>query len=449
MSISTSNRLPTYNLKAVVQETGLKPDTLRAWERRYGLPQPQRTPGGHRLYSQHDIDMLKWFVVRQDEGLSISRAVDLWHSLQEEGTDPLQTSTSQTTLSIPAPPPLTVGSAITELQRAWIAACLAFDERTAENILAQASAMYPLETVCFELLQKGLTHMGEGWYKGEVIVQQEHFASALAMRRLDALVAATPPPTRPGRILIACPPGEEHTFSPLLITLLLRRHGWDVLYLGADVPSARLEFTLATARPQLVILPAQQLHTAASLLEMAHLLDQERVPLAYGGAIFNHLPDLRSRIPGHFLGERLDTTPQVVEQFLMSPRLGWPPPVVPQPSEEYQQALAHYREQQALIEAHVWRLLKDEHIPPSRLAQANMKFARNIIAALMLGDIEFMGTSITWIEGLFINHQMPTEQFHRYVSAYRQAVQTHLDERGQVIRDWLAQLALESAKRLP
>ena len=53
---------PTYNLKAVVQETGLKPDTLRAWERRYGIPEPDRTGGGHRLYSQHDINTLKWLL---------------------------------------------------------------------------------------------------------------------------------------------------------------------------------------------------------------------------------------------------------------------------------------------------------------------------------------------------------------------------------------------------
>jgi methanogenic corrinoid protein MtbC1 len=373
----------------------------------------------------------------------------MWQSLQKEGTDPLQTTTPQGPISITTQPPLIVGSAITELRRAWIAACLAFDERTAENILAQASAMYPLETVCFELLQKGLTHMGEGWYKGEITVQQEHFASALAMRRLDALVAATPPPTRIGRILVACPPEEEHTFSPLLITLLLRRQGWDVLYLGADVPATRLEFTITTARPQLVIVSAQQLHTAASLLEIANLLNREHAPLAFGGAIFNHLPALRSRIPGHFLGERLDSIPQVVEQFLMSPHMGWPPPAAPQPSEEYQQALIYYREHQALIEAQVWQLLKDEQIPHSRLANANTKFARNIIAALMLGDIAFVGTSIVWVEGLFINHQMPTEQFHRYVSAYRQAVQTHLDQQGQVIRNWLAQLALEDAKTLP
>ena len=48
-----------YNIKAVVLETGLKPPTIRAWERRYGLPSPQRTEGGHRQYTQRDIDTLK------------------------------------------------------------------------------------------------------------------------------------------------------------------------------------------------------------------------------------------------------------------------------------------------------------------------------------------------------------------------------------------------------
>src|SRR5512145_944070 len=89
MAMATANQNPIYNLKAVVQETGLKADTLRAWERRYGLPQPERSGGGHRLYSQRDMEIIKWLIDRQEEGMSISRAVDLWRSLEEEGRDPL------------------------------------------------------------------------------------------------------------------------------------------------------------------------------------------------------------------------------------------------------------------------------------------------------------------------------------------------------------------------
>ena len=73
-----ADNTPIYNLKAVIKEVGLSPATLRAWERRYGLLKPQRSPGGHRLYSRQDIEMLKWLVERQNEGLSISSAVEMW-----------------------------------------------------------------------------------------------------------------------------------------------------------------------------------------------------------------------------------------------------------------------------------------------------------------------------------------------------------------------------------
>ena len=87
--MTTTNKTPTYNLKVIVSETGIKPDTLRAWERRYGLPNPKRSKGKHRLYSEHDLETIKWLIQRQDEGLSISRAVNLWNQLKEEGKNPL------------------------------------------------------------------------------------------------------------------------------------------------------------------------------------------------------------------------------------------------------------------------------------------------------------------------------------------------------------------------
>ena len=82
--MNPAKHTPIYNLKAVVQETGIKPDTLRAWERRYDLPKPQRTASGHRLYSQNDIDMLHWLMARQEEGLSISRAIEMWHTCKQK-----------------------------------------------------------------------------------------------------------------------------------------------------------------------------------------------------------------------------------------------------------------------------------------------------------------------------------------------------------------------------
>jgi hypothetical protein len=108
--------------------------------------------------------------------------------------------------------------------------------------------------------------------------------------------------------------------------------------------------------------------------------------LAFGGAIFNRLPALRSRIPGHFLGDRLDITPQVVEQLLMSPRPASSAPVGQGTTDLHHQTLTHYRERQSLIEAHVWELMKERSFP-THLAYANAQLGRNIIAALTLATL--------------------------------------------------------------
>jgi len=436
--------IPTYNLKAVVQETGLKPDTLRAWERRYGIPEPDRTDGGHRLYSQHDINTLKWLLARQDEGLSISRAVALWHSLREEGQDPLHVYPLTHSAAPPTYPAIDSGGAIVELRRAWVEACLAFDERRAEAVLNQAFSYYAPETVCFELLQKALVEIGQGWYEGLVSVQQEHFTSALAMRRLDSLLAATPAPTRTGRILVGCPPGEIHTFSPLMVSFLLRRRGWDVLYLGADVPTNRLQATIERTQPDLVIFSAQLLETAASLLDIAYYLRDVNIPLGYSGYIFGAVPDLARRIPGHFLGQELSETPQMIENLILH-RL--PAPPHEPPSELLQQAWSHFRERAGLIETHVWQAV-DAHRSVEGMADANRRLTGNILAALKLGDLDYIGPNLQWLEGMIINNNMPPDVLCNFLAAYHAAAAQHLSApAGQPIIDWLAKVTADCRAR--
>ncbi|MCB0164950.1 MAG: MerR family transcriptional regulator [Anaerolineae bacterium] len=437
MSSPGNGQHATFNLKAVVQETGLKPDTLRAWERRYGLPQPERTEGGHRLYSQRDIDILKWLVARQDEGMSISRAINLWNQLESDGKDPLLIDVLGESSPAVPPPVFTGGEKTREICTGWVNACLDFDEQRAERILNQAFAIFSQEVVCFEILQRGLTEIGDGWHKGKITVQQEHFASGLARRKLEGLVAATPPPSRSGRFIVACAPGEEHTFNALLIGFLLRRHGWEALYLGADVPANTMELTVAQTKPQLVILTAQQLATAASLREMALLLRQTNVHVAYGGLIFNLWPAIRRRIPAYFLGERVDTIPQSIEKNMSM----WSvtPPTEPLP-EFWQQALDHFQDQRLKIENYVWDVLKAGDIDYEHVAHANTILGRNIRAALILGNIEFIGNSFSWIKGLFLIDEFSQTQLIRYFKAYYQAAHYHLDEKGKPIVEWLGHL---------
>src|SRR5512142_1251378 len=241
------SQAPTYNLKAVLQETGVGADTLRAWERRYGLPKPRRTPGGHRLYSQRDIHLIKWLVARQAEGLSISRAVKRWNALAEAGEDPLA--------QVRIPIGQGIGGSLTNLdavREEWLKAGFSFNEATAEYILNQAFALYAAETAITEILLRGLRDVGDRWQHGRVTVQQEHFVSGLVMRRLDALIAAAPPPMHAGTIVLACPPAELHSLPLLYINVMLRRRGRSVVFLGADVPIEHLEETTRAVNASLV-----------------------------------------------------------------------------------------------------------------------------------------------------------------------------------------------------
>lgn len=436
----TPSKSPTYNLKVVVRETGIKPDTLRAWERRYGLPEPDRTGGGHRLYSEYDIETIKWLMERQDEGMRINRAVALWQDIASSGKDPLSALPLADAIQQPSIRDLTGGEKIDELRGGWVQACLAFDEPSAEYALAQAFARYPLETVCLEILREGVAEIGELWYQGEATVQQEHFASALANRRLNALIAAAPSPSRPSRILVACPPGEDHVFSPLLITLFLRQHGYNVVYLGANVPLEQLEGTIKKTKPQLVVMTAFLLHTAASLFEVAQDLHSLNVRLAYGGPIFNRHEDLRTLIPGFYLGESLDNVVNNIEAILGSRAQ------IPEPkgvSDDYIRALDHFHDKQAELEAFVWENIRTNGMNEYHLEIANEFLGRDIIAALSLGNLNYLEDEMDWLEMLLVNHNIPINLLPKYIDFYARGLSKVLGEEGRPIVEWMEQITVE------
>ncbi len=437
-----SNDVPTFNLKAVVRETGLKPDTIRAWERRYGVPKPRRTSGGHRLYSQRDIDLLKWMSARQHEGMSISRIVDMWKGLEGEGKDPLQV-TSHSMMAQNAP--LNEAGELAKARQEWVQACLNFDAPRADQMLGQAFALFPLESVVLEVMLRGLAEIGEGWYRGDVAVQQEHFAASLAARRLQTMIAAGPAPTRSERVVVAGPPEEQHTISLLVISLFLRRQGWEVIDLGANVPLDRLEHMLTAMRPQLVIASAQHLPTAYTLRAMASSVTKLHIPFAFGGRVFNQQPELRRHVAGHFLSESLLDIPRAVQGVLHAP---WPLPEVVETSSEYLSAFEHYRDRLPLLEAELMATLDPKLREMVRRAGANGYFAQYLMAALGLGDIGLFEADLNWIQGLLAAHHLPDDVLRVYLEAYRLSIQKHLDRRAPMIVEWFDQ-ALEEFGESP
>ncbi len=430
MSLSKN---PAYNLKAVLQETNIAADTLRAWERRYGLPMPQRTGGGHRLYSQYDIETIKWLQTRQAEGLSISRAVDAWNEKIASGINPLAGAASQS-FSTPTNLSFSTESSLDALRTQWLGACLEFNETLAEQTLNQAFALYPIESVCMEVLQRGLSELGDKWLENDASVQQEHFTSALAIRRINTLISASPAPTRQQIILVGCPAEEAHTFTPLLISLFLRRRGFSVIYLGANVPNERFEETIAAVQADLVVLVAQQLITAATLQQTARALSEHNIPVAYGGRIFSVQPQLFRNITGFYLGTKVKEAIEQIEDIATSKVQS--PEAIPA-SQEYKVAEASFRTCRSNIEATLQQSMDSLGHDSESMKIATEFLGDNIIAALYLGDISLVDGELDWVKTMLSAKQIPEIALNEYIKLYAKAVNANINGSVKPVTDWI------------
>jgi DNA-binding transcriptional MerR regulator len=435
MSEINNNLSPVFNLSVVLNETGLKPDVLRVWERRYSLPKPLRSSGGHRLYSRQDIEIVKWLQARQAEGMSIKRATDLWKELVTAGQDPIKDYKRGGTFT--PDQQLVEGMQMDVLRSKWLEACLAFNRHLSDDILNEAFAIYPIERICVEIFQQGLSEIGERWYHGTVTVQQEHFVTAQVLRRVEALINATPDPTRDHAIMIGCPPGEQHTYPSLFISLMLRRKGYKVIDLGADIPLDQLQQTIAAIQPDLVLMVAQQLTTAASILTAAYLLQGWGVNFAYGGLIFNRIPSLRAQIPAHFLGEDLAGALTTIESLLAS---GQNLLVIPGIADSQQAMATRYQESRPRIESAMFEDMQKHGISREQINNVIHYLGDRLSAALAFGDSALVQPDLEWLRGLFSTRKLPFDLLTHYLDHYSQALHKEMGETSEPIVQWMKTL---------
>ena len=434
------SKKPLFNLSMVLQETGIKADTLRAWERRYQLPTPSRSEGGHRLFSAYDIETIKWLQSRQQEGMRISQAVDYWQELISAGLDPLEEGPQENQVSRETPFLDSMLQPLDSLRRQWIESALNFNQDQALKLLDGAFVQFPWEMVGEDLIFSGLSEIGKRWYQGEITVQQEHFASELVLRKLATLINEAPTPYHPQRVVMGTPPGEFHTIALSMINLLLRYRGWNVTYLGADVPVARLEESLQTINSDLVIMTAARLKTAAALFETGKSLSVQQVPLAFSGNIFTQIPALADRIPGLYLGPRLPAAMTLIEKTLSEPE---PPSISTQFSNPYEPLAEVFDSQLSLLENAAFQITLEQYnleIPATLIQDANHYFFQDMIAALKLGDINFLTPNIDWIKGLLLSRNYPQEIFFTYLSSFARICEQNLGSQAEPILTWLTKI---------
>lgn len=232
---------PRYRIYAVAQATGLSTATLRAWERRYGIPEPTRGDSGYRLYTDRDIEQVQRMVELGELGIAPSEAARI-----------VRAEICQADAIPVDDPPAADTDAYDAMVTRLLAAAEALDQATLERELYTAMGMGSAWEVYRRVLSPVLRRLGASWAEGRITVGHEHLASHAIGTALRSLVRLL---TRPGAsrvVLLACVEDEQHDLPLYGVAVLAATLGWQPRILGPRTPPAALAPVLAQHHPALV-----------------------------------------------------------------------------------------------------------------------------------------------------------------------------------------------------
>jgi MerR family transcriptional regulator, light-induced transcriptional regulator len=240
------------------RRTGVSIDLLRVWERRYGVLEPERTPGGQRLYSVGDEQRIRAMQAHLAGGLSAGEAARI---VTRSG-----------------------GAAVSagELARPLVAALDDLDEAGAHAALDRIFGELGVESALTDVLMPYLRELGDRWACAEVTAAEEHFASRLLHARLLGVARGWDGGSGP-RALLACPPEEDHDLALIAFGIALSRRGWRITYLGANTPIGAIQQMVGDVDVEVVVLAATTPVRFAAVIEQLREL-AKAVPVAIAGA---------------------------------------------------------------------------------------------------------------------------------------------------------------------
>lgn len=254
-----------YSIKALSRITGIPPNTLRSWERRYGIPGPARDEMGFRLYSAEDAAYLSLIGRLISSGHSIGKLAGMpqeeLHKLdmQRAATGPEE------------------GRDI--LRKRLIDAINAGDVERYRQHLVQALVVCPPVDLAAHILTPALQHIGILWEKGKISVAQEHAMTAITRQVMFSAVNMLQWAPFKARIAFATLPNEQHEIGCLMAYYIAAARGHHCTYFGANMPIDALIDAVPLTGARVLVLsivyPPDEKQTAADLAEVASGLAPE------------------------------------------------------------------------------------------------------------------------------------------------------------------------------
>lgn len=214
-------RMGQYLIKELEKLSGIKAHTIRIWEKRYGIVEPQRSQTNIRYYSDDDLKKIINVSLLNNNGLKISKIALL--SSGEIANKVAELSQS-------------VGRLDVHIDR-LIVAMVDIDEPQFHKVMQEMTAKYGFESTISEIVYPFLEKIGVLWQTGNISPAQEHFISNLLRQKILAAIDALPipPRSRPGVVLFL-PEGELHELGLLFYHYIARKNGFHTYYLGQTVP---------------------------------------------------------------------------------------------------------------------------------------------------------------------------------------------------------------------
>lgn len=279
MNDTTTSQEKRHPIRVAAARAGLSPEVLRAWELRYGVLEPGRSPSGQRRYSDADVDRLRLLhqatAVGHRIGSVASRSnAELRQLVREEQEEQAFTVSD-------------VASGVVDLLlEECIAATRFFDEPRLRSALGRAVVQLTPDDLLNELVSPLMKRIGEMWANGEIDPGHEHFATAVVRQVLTDLIEAMDIGDETHRLVVTTPVGQVHELGALLAAAAAAVQGWNVTYLGTSLPATSIAMVAAENQARAVALSIVADEDPQLLVEVKSLREwlHRDVQIIVGGA---------------------------------------------------------------------------------------------------------------------------------------------------------------------
>ncbi len=263
-----------YSISDLERISGVKAHTIRIWEKRYSLLNPERTEGNHRLYS--DRDLMKLLNVEQliSSGYKISKIAEWrWEKIKSE----VRELFLQEERDLPD---------VAFYNNQWLQSALNYDEDKFIELYKQLRSQMSFIRVWESYLVPAFEHMGQLWLTEVIAPAEEHFFSQLVRRKILVESDKLPLPGKGNpQVVLFLPPNEYHELGLLVTEYLLREQGIAAINLGPDLPIVNIQKILADQNINTLITFIHGIKMDKAFLEYMISLESEGRDVVFNGRL--------------------------------------------------------------------------------------------------------------------------------------------------------------------